>query len=95
MDILFFIVSNIFFGILCTIPTIVIEHVLAKEGVVRKKDPFLLIAGITIGIIVGRLWFPEGSLGLLLLIFAFLFPIGAYRHDLWTYLKKGKFPEDE
>jgi hypothetical protein len=94
MDIFAFIFTTLGLGILCSIPGIIIGRLLAIRGIVRETPIWLLLGSVCI-LFVLRLSLPQAPLGLLIVIVTAFFPLGMYRHDLWTFFRRGRLPKSD
>jgi uncharacterized membrane protein len=94
MNILVFILTTSSIGILCAIPTIIVGRLLANRGMAREM-PGWVIVGTTCTLFAWRLLFPEASLECFAATGAVILPFGVYRHDLWTYFRRRKLPNDD
>jgi len=94
MSIFTFVLTTLGLGILCAIPTIVIGRLLATRGIVHEM-PVWVVVGTVCTLLAWRLLFPEASLGCFVTMGTILLPIGIYRHDLWTYFRRGRSPKND
>jgi hypothetical protein len=94
MDTFIFFLTTLTLGILGSVPGIVVGRLLVNKVVVREVPVWLLVGSVVMLFIL-RLSFPQAPLGLLVAIVTIFLPLGMYRQDLWTYLRRGKLPGDD
>ena len=83
MDILIFILTTVVFGVLASLPTIIVGQSLATKGTIHEKPMQVLVVGV-VAMFFARLAASEWPIGIQLVLVAISMPIGIHRADLWA-----------
>ena len=90
MQMFVFIITTLGLGVLCSIPGILVGRYLAIKGIARAHSKMEVATSIA-GMFIVRLMLPDLPLIYIVPFFLFLSPLGAYRADLWTTFRSGKW----
>lgn len=90
MNILVFITTTIGIGILISIPGILIGRFLVAKGIVRDRSVSVVVISVLVLLSI-PLIAPDFPMIYIATVLLFFSPLGAYRDDLWTTFRSGKW----